>query len=314
MDETEVIYGTIGMLPDGEFDPDKQYDILNLVSFDGSSYVVHTKPPRGTLPTDTNYWQTSAQGTSKATADSVGTVKPDGTTTEVSTDGSLSVKTATDNTLGLVKGSRSITVSENGSIYIPTSFEQATSLVNLVAGEVFDVMLGKISKAIAVTMGLDQNALLKNMLTNMDANDQNKIPTSAFTHTLWERIGMGEELTAGANLTAAINEVNSNLTYKYYESKFLLNSNAADKVGFIKYGNIKRFSIYALNEWYSGAGVEVKLCDLPVDVRPDSAFYKYMQYDSGKFGYVITHDNGLYLTPIDALAAGGKVTIQDIYF
>lgn len=94
----------------------------------------------------------------------------------------------------------------------------------------------------------------------------------------------------------------------------MLNSNIADKVGFIKYGNIKRFSIYALNEWYSGAGVEVKLCDLPADVHSDSAFYKYMQYDSGKFGYVITHDNGLYLTPTDDLTAGGKVTIQDIYF
>lgn len=214
-----VEYGTIGIRPMGGWDPDIKYDLLNLVDYDGSSYVAHTDPPKGSLPTDMNYWQTSAQGTSKATADSVGTVKPDGTTTEVSADGSLSVKTATDDTLGLVKGSRSITVSENGSIYIPTSFEQATSLVNLIAGEVFDVMLGKISKAIAVTMGLDQNALLKNMLTNMDANDQNKIPTSAFTHTLWERIGMGEELTAGANLTAAFNQLNSNLTNKMDSSR-----------------------------------------------------------------------------------------------
>ncbi len=221
MDETEVIYGTIGMLPDGEFNPEKQYDILNLVSFDGSSYVVHTKPPIGTLPTNTAYWQTSAQGTSKATANSVGTVKPDGTTTEVSTDGSLSVKTATQNTLGLVKGGNGTKVGTDGSVDVNTLFTQAIELGNIIAGEAISSALGKISKSIAVTMGLDQNALLKNMLTNMDANDQNKIPTSAFVHNIWERIGMGEDLDIGANLTAVVKAINSNLTNKAENSDLL---------------------------------------------------------------------------------------------
>lgn len=214
MDETEVIYGTIGTVPMGEYDPDKQYDLLNLVSFDGSSYVVHTKPPIGTLPTVLDYWQVSAQGTGKATADSVGTVKPDGTTTEVSADGSLSVKTATQGGLGVVKGSNGIKVGDDGSIDINTVFDQATELANIIAGEAIASALGKISKSIAVTMGLDQNALLKSMLTNIDTNDQNKIPTSALVHTLIERIGMGEELATGANLTAAFNTLNSNLSTK----------------------------------------------------------------------------------------------------
>lgn len=206
-----VEYGTIGIRPMGGWNPDTKYDLLNLVDYDGSSYVAHTDPPKGSLPTDTNYWQTSAQGTSKATADSVGTVKPDGTTTEVSADGSLSVKTATQDSLGLVKGSTGIKVGTDGSINVNTIFTQATELANIIAEEAISSVLGKISKSIAVTMGLNENALLKNMLTNMDANDQNKIPTSAFVHTLWARIGMGEDLTAGANLTAAVNEVNSNL-------------------------------------------------------------------------------------------------------
>lgn len=166
------------------------------------------------------------------------------------------------------------------------------------AGENTKTVFGKIKKFITDFNSLKSSLLLLSMLTSQYENNTSKIPTAALVYALKQ----------------SLDATNSNLTYKYYESKFLLNLNAADKVGFIKYGNIKRFSIYALNEWYSGAGVEVKLCDLPVDVRPDSAFYKYMQYDSGKFGYVITHDNGLYLTPIDALAAGGKVTIQDIYF
>ncbi|MBE5973194.1 MAG: hypothetical protein E7251_01180 [Paenibacillaceae bacterium] len=211
MDETEVVYGTIGMLPSEEYNPNKQYEILNLVSYDGSSYVVHTKPPIGTLPTNLDYWQVSALGTSKATANSVGTVKPDGTTTEVSTEGSLSVKTATQNTLGLVKGSDGIKVGTDGSIDVNTIFTQATELANIIAEEAISSVLGKISKTIAVTIGLNENALLKNMLTNMDANDQNKIPTSAFVHNLWARIGMDEDLDIGANLTAVVKALNSNL-------------------------------------------------------------------------------------------------------
>lgn len=206
-----VEYGTIGIRPMREYDPDTKYGLLHLVDYDGSSYVAHTDPPLGTLPTNTAYWQTSAQGTSKATADTVGTVKPDGTTTEVSTDGSLSAKTATQNTLGLVKGSNGIKVGSEGSIDINTLFTQAAELANIIAGEAISSAFGKIAKSIAVTMNLNENAVLKSMLTNIDANDQNKIPTSAFIHTLYERIGMGTELTAGANLTAGLNALNSNL-------------------------------------------------------------------------------------------------------
>lgn len=214
MDETEVIYGIIGTVPMGEYDPDKKYELLNLVSYDGSSYTVHTDPPKGTPPTDLNYWQVSALGTSKATADSVGTVKPDGITTEVNADGSLSVKTAAQNALGLVKGSVGIKVGTDGSIDVNTIFTQATELANIIAEEAISSVLGKISKAIAVTIGLNENALLKNMLTNMDANDQNKIPTAAFVHKLYERIGMGEDLEIGTSLTNAVKLLNSNLNDK----------------------------------------------------------------------------------------------------
>ena len=60
-------------------------------------------------------------------------------------------------------------------------------------------------------MSLDQNALLKNMLTSIDGNSSEKVPTQAYIHTLVERIGMGTELTAGANLTEVANELSSNL-------------------------------------------------------------------------------------------------------
>ncbi len=209
-----VEYGTIAVVPMGTWENSKDYDVGNLVELDGSSYVAKVKPPVGMLPTDTAYWQISAKGASKATVDIAGVVKPDGVTTEVDANASLSVKKATQSTIGIVKGSDDIKVGADGSIDVDTTFTQATELANIIAGEAIASVLGKVSKAIAITMSLDQNALLKNMLTSIDGNSSEKVPTQAYIHTLVERIGMGTELTAGANLTEVANELSSNLADK----------------------------------------------------------------------------------------------------
>ena len=210
-----VEYGTIAVVPMGTWEDSKDYNVGNLVELDGSSYVAKVKPPAGTSPTDTAYWQVSAKGASKATADIAGVVKPDGVTTEVDANASLSVKKATQATVGIVKGSNGIKVGAEGSIDVDTTFTQATDLANIIAGEAIASVLGKVSKAIATTMSLDQNALLKNMLTSIDGNSSEKVPTQAYIHTLVERIGMGTELTAGANLTEVANELSSNLELLY---------------------------------------------------------------------------------------------------
>ena len=209
-----VEYGTIAVVPMGTWENSKDYDVGNLVELDGSSYVAKVKPPAGMLPTDTAYWQISAKGASKATVDIAGVVKPDGVTTEVDANASLSVKKATQSTVGIVKGSDDIKVGADGSIDVDTTFTQATELANIIAGEAIASVLGKVSKAIAITMSLDQNALLKNMLTSIDGNSSEKVPTQAYIHTLVERIGMGTELTAGANLTEVANKLSSNLASK----------------------------------------------------------------------------------------------------
>lgn len=206
-------YGQVAIVPKGEWNVETQYKVNNLVSYDGSSYVAKVQPPVGTLPTDTSYWQVSAAGTKKATADSLGTVMPDGTTTSVGEDGKLSVNTAQQDALGVVKGSDDITVGEDGKMTLNTTFEQATELANIIAGEAIKSVLGKISKAIATTMSLDENALLKNMISGIDVNDGNKVPSSAYIHSLVERIGMGTALEGGFdNLTAGLNSVNNNLS------------------------------------------------------------------------------------------------------
>ena len=131
---------------------------------------------------------------------------PDGSTTEVNEAGKLSAKTAQQDAVGVVKGSDDITVGEDGNLTVNTEFEQATELANLIAGEAIKSVLGKVSKAIAATMNLDQNALLKNMISGIDVNSGEKVPSSAFVHTLYERLGMGTDLSAGdaENVTQAL--------------------------------------------------------------------------------------------------------------
>ena len=210
-----VNYGQVAIVPKGAWNAETQYKVNNLVSYDGSSYVAKVQPPVGTLPTDTSYWQVSAAGTKKATADSLGTVMPDGTTTSVGEDGKLSVNTAQQDALGVVKGSDDITVGEDGTLTVNTTFEQATELANIIAGEAIKSVLGKVSKAIATTMSLDENALLKNMISGIDVNDSNKVPSSAYIHTLADRIGMGTELVSElGDLTTGLNTVNNNLSNK----------------------------------------------------------------------------------------------------
>lgn len=212
-----VSYGHVAIVPKGTWNAETQYEICHLVEYNGSSYVAKAQPPIGTLPTDTSYWQVSAAGTKKATSDSLGTVMPDGATTEVNEEGKLTVKTAQQEAVGVVKGSDDITVGEDGNLTVNTAFEQATELANIIAGEAIKSVLGKVSKSIAATMNLDQSALLKNMISGIDVNSGEKIPSSAFVHTLYERLGMGTDLSAGEaeNVTQAVNSLYSNLEWKY---------------------------------------------------------------------------------------------------
>ena len=205
-----VSYGHVAIVPKGVWSAEVQYEPCNLVEYNGSSYVAKLQPPIGTLPTDTQYWQVSAVGAKKATSDSLGLVEPDNKTTEVDETGVLSVKESTD----IIKKS-------DGTLGLNTTFEEATELANIIAGEAIKEVLGKVSKSIATTMNLDQNALLKNMLSGEDVDDASKIPTSAFVHTLYNRIGMGTDLSAGdaTNLTQAVNDLNSNLDSGYFKIK-----------------------------------------------------------------------------------------------
>lgn len=212
--------GKIAVTDGGNYSASTTYEKLTFVHYQGDAYMT-LKTVKGVTPTDdgVNY-RRFCKSAELATASKAGIVMPDGTTTTVDSSGYLSAKKATQSTTGIVKGSNSIKVGSNGAIDVNTTFTQAVNLANIITGEAIATILGKVSKAIATTMNLNQNALLKSMLTSIDANDSSKIPTAAYIHTLVERIGMGTQLTAGANLTEAANNLNSNLSKKTNTSDF----------------------------------------------------------------------------------------------
>lgn len=203
--------GKIAVTDGGNYSASTTYEKLTFVHYQGDTYMT-LKTVKGVTPTDdgVNY-KLFCKSAELATASKAGIVMPDGETTTVNSSGKMSAKQATQSTTGIVKGSKSIKVVSDGAVVVNTNFTQAEDLANIIAEEAIATILGKVSKAIATTMNLNQNALLKSMLTSIDVNDSSKIPTAAYIHTLVERIGMGTQLTAGDNLTEAANNLSSNL-------------------------------------------------------------------------------------------------------
>ncbi len=253
--------GKIAVTDGGNYSASTTYEKLTFVHYQGDAYMT-LKTVKGVTPTDdgVNY-RRFCKSAELATASKAGIVMPDGTTTTVDSSGYLSAKKATQSTTGIVKGSNSIKVGSDGAIDVNTTFTQAVNLANIITGEAIATILGKVSKAIATTMNLNQNALLKSMLTSIDANDSSKIPTAAYIHTLVERIGMGTQLTAGANLTEAANNLNSNLAA----------ANAKVALNGVK--NINGFTAV-----YSD--------------RTDRAFQ--LQYDSGEIASIAFNNTGIW--------------------
>lgn len=202
--------GKVVVTDGGNYSASVTYEKLTFVHYQGDAYMT-LKTVKGITPTDdgTNY-KLFCKSAELATATKAGIVLPDGTTTTVDGNGKISVKKATTSAAGIVKpAATDFIMAADGTQKINTQFTQATELANIIAGEAIAQVWGKVSKAIATTMNLDQNALLKNMISNIAVNDPDKLNSAAYIYTLVERIGMGTELAVGANLTDGLNKVNS---------------------------------------------------------------------------------------------------------
>lgn len=232
--------GKVVVTDGGNYSASVTYEKLTFVHYQGDAYMT-LKTVKGVTPTDdgTNY-KLFCKSAELATATKAGIVLPDGTTTTVDGNGKISVKKATTSAAGIVKpAATDFIMAADGTQKINTQFTQATELANIIAGEAIAQVWGKVSKAIATTMNLDQNALLKNMISNIAVNDPDKLNSAAYIYTLVERIGMGTELAVGANLTDGLNKVNSDLDNVY--GRGISIPSGADLNNYIDPGNYYSF-------------------------------------------------------------------------
>lgn len=114
----EVNAGRVMILPLGNYNSATPYHVLDLVYYNGSSWLCRQECT-GVTPTDsaTAYWQKFGAAVSVATITTAGIVRPDGATVLVAADGTVSIPAAELNKLGIVKpDGTTIVVDANGTL------------------------------------------------------------------------------------------------------------------------------------------------------------------------------------------------------
>lgn len=118
-----VSAGRILLMPRGAFDANVQYDILDLVSYNGSSYIA-LGPTIGNLPTDTTKWMLSAYGGNAANvAGNFAVIETTDIATVTHYEGTLFV----DENSQFVKATQTINIGDSiviGTNCTPTTVEQ----------------------------------------------------------------------------------------------------------------------------------------------------------------------------------------------
>jgi len=115
--------GRILLMPRGAFDANVQYDILDLVSYNGSSYIAFG-PTIGNLPTDTTKWMLSAYGGNAANvAGNFAVIETTDIATVTHYEGTLFV----DENSQFMKATQTINIGDtivSGTNCTPTTVEQ----------------------------------------------------------------------------------------------------------------------------------------------------------------------------------------------
>ena len=115
--------GRVLLMPRGAFDANVQYDILDLVSYNGSSYIAFG-PTKGNLPTDTTKWMLSAYGGNAANvAGNFAVIETTDIATVTHYEGTLFV----DENSQFMKATQTINIGDtivSGTNCTPTTVEQ----------------------------------------------------------------------------------------------------------------------------------------------------------------------------------------------
>lgn len=214
----------------------------------------------------------------------LGVGKPDNTTIKVTEDGTMSVPKATSDSYGLVKPDNTTIGQEDGAIRL---IAKAASLlvtdtqgfvgdknsetnVQLLIDAIADKMVKQLVSNSALTQQL-ANYVAKSMMSNIQVNDTDKVPTSALAYA------MQQAITANAN---GITQLNNNLR----------NVDAVVKGSLLDYAkNVNTFENVSTGEPTTDIPDSARYCIAHIMCRANSWFISvegrdnrlYMNYNNG---------------------------------
>lgn len=174
----EVNAGRVMILPLGNYNSATPYKVLDLVTYDGNSWLCR-QDCTGVTPSDSasQFWQKFGSSVSIATVNTAGIVRPDGATITILADGTISVPIATINSLGLCRpDGQTIAINENGTI----SAQVAGALASLTDVQINSATQGQILQ-FDVTAGKWKN-VTKQWLTELEQMEDVDIDTSTLAN------------------------------------------------------------------------------------------------------------------------------------
>lgn len=88
-----AIAGRVAIVPKGDWSAETEYKRLDEVTYNNTMFIAKKAVPKGTLPTNAEYWSKSIVGGASAiaTTEDAGVVKPDGKSMSVDESGTLKV-------------------------------------------------------------------------------------------------------------------------------------------------------------------------------------------------------------------------------
>lgn len=88
-----AIAGRVAIVPKGDWSAETEYKRLDEVTYNNTMFIAKKAVPKGTLPTNAEYWSKSIVGGAGAiaTTEEAGIVKPDGKSMSVDDSGTLSI-------------------------------------------------------------------------------------------------------------------------------------------------------------------------------------------------------------------------------
>lgn len=88
-----AIAGRVAIVPKGDWSAETEYKRLDEVTYNNTMFIAKKAVPKGTLPTNAEYWSKSIVGGAGAiaTKEDAGIVKPDGKSVSVDESGTLSI-------------------------------------------------------------------------------------------------------------------------------------------------------------------------------------------------------------------------------